>query len=208
MLLGADERVLPARVRLLKPADVWSLVAADVAAALAPALQRVERSLGPPTDCAAALDSFAAMYWSFRYLQGREAWQVDGPFIERFAPPLGPGVAERFAFAKAVTDEQVATSGAFRERYREHLTALLGSDGVLVLPTMPDIAPLLSASDAQLEEYRNRAIEMLSIAGLAGFPQVTLPLARRHDAPLGISLLGPAGSDRSVVALAERIVND
>jgi amidase len=72
---------------------------------------------------------------------------------------------------------------------------------------MPDVAPLLSASDAQLEDYRNRAIEMLSIAGLAGFPQVTLPLARRLEAPLGISLLGPAGSDRSLIALAERIVN-
>ena len=34
---------------------------------------------------------------------------------------------------------------------------------------------------------------------------VELPLASRLGAPLGISLLGPAGSDRSLVALAERI---
>jgi amidase len=32
-----------------------------------------------------------------------------------------------------------------------------------------------------------------------------MPLARRDDAPLGISLLGPAGSDRSLIALAERL---
>ena len=205
VLLGADGAPLPAAVRLLRPRDVWALLAPEVAAALAPALERIESVLGAASDCEAALESFASMYWSFRHLQGREAWQADGAFIERFAPPLGPGVAERFAWSKAVTDEQVASAAKFRSAFREHLGRLLGRVGVLALPTMPDVAPLLAATDAELEEYRNRAIEMLSISGLSGFPQVSLPLARRLGAPLGISLLGPAGSDRSLVALAERI---
>jgi amidase len=82
---------------------------------------------------------------------------------------------------------------------------VLGSDGVLVLPTMPDIAPLISADDASLESYRNRAIHLLCMAGLSGFPQISLPWSQRLGAPLGLSLLGPPGSDRSLVALAERI---
>jgi amidase len=32
-----------------------------------------------------------------------------------------------------------------------------------------------------------------------------MPLSTRLGAPLGVSLLGPAGSDRSLVALAQRI---
>ncbi len=205
VLLGADASPLPAPARLLRPSDVWDLLAAEVADALAPALARVEAVLGRANPCEAVLDSFDAMYWSFRYLQGREAWTVDGPFIERFAPPLGPGVAERFAWSRQVTDEQVATAARFREMYRGHLAALLGRDGVLVMPTMPDVAPLLAADEGELEAYRNAAIRMLCVSGLAGFPQVTLPLASRLGAPLGISLLGPAGSDRALVALAERI---
>jgi amidase len=145
------------------------------------------------------------MYWSFRYLQGREAWQVDGPFIERFAPPLGPGVAERFAWARQVTDAQVVAAAHFCDRFRGHLAELIGRDAVLVMPTMPDVAPLLAADESELEDYRNAAIRILCISGLSGFPQVTLPLASRLGAPLGISLLGPPGSDRSLVALAERI---
>jgi len=125
--------------------------------------------------------------------------------IERYAPPLGPGVAQRFAFARAVTDAQVAEATAFRARFRAHLAALLGNDGVLLMPTMPDIAPLAAAGEDGLEDYRNQATKMLCIAGLAGFPQLSLPLGSRLGAPLGISLLGPAGSDRSLVALAERI---
>ena len=205
VLLGADPAPLPARVRLLRPTDVWNLLAPEVAEALSPALARVEAAAGKAKPCEAALDSFDAMYWSFRHLQGREAWAVDGPFIERFAPPLGPGVAERFAWSRQVTDAQVDSAARFREAYRRHLDELLGADGVLVLPTMPDVAPLLAADEGELEAYRNAAIRMLCISGLAGFPQVTLPLASRLGAPLGISLLGPAGTDGSLIALAAGI---
>jgi len=205
VLLGADAAQLPQRVRLLRPEDVWGLLDREVAAALAPALARVETAAGAARRCDAALDSFDKMYWSFRHLQGREAWTADGPFIERFAPPLGPGVAERFAWSKEVTDAQVDAATRFRETYRKHLAELLGDDGVLVMPTMPDVAPLLAADESELEAYRNAAIKMLCVSGLAGFPQVTLPLASRLKAPLGISLLGPAGSDCSLISLAAAI---
>jgi amidase len=205
VLLGDDPAPLPTKVRLLRPNDVWSLVEPPVADALAAAVARAEQAFGHATDCRVALESWDAMYWNFRYIQAREAWLTDGPLIERFAPPLGPGVAERFAWSRAVTDAQVQAARAFREKFRGLLATLLGQDGVLVMPTMPDIAPLRSEGEAGLETYRNRAIQMLCIAGLSGFPQISLPLAQREGAPLGLSLLGPAGSDRSLIALAEQL---
>ncbi len=206
VLLGTDAAPLPAAaVRLLAPTDVWGLLEAEVLDAQRGPRDQVEAVLGKAAPVAAVLDSFEAMYWSFRYLQGREAWRTDGALIDRFAPPLGPGVAQRFAWARDVTDAQVGEASAFRNRFRAHLTRLLGSDGVLLMPTMPDVAPLASADDASLEDYRNQATRMLCIAGLAGFPQLSLPLGSRLGAPLGISLLGPAGSDRSLLRLAERI---
>jgi len=204
VLLGADPAPVEA-VRLLAPTDVWNLLAPEVLEAQQAPRERVQAVLGRAAPVDVVLDGFDPMYWSFRYLQGREAWRADGALIERFAPPLGPGVAQRFAWAREVTDAQVAEATAFRTRFRAHLEALLGRDGVLLLPTMPDIAPLASAGEAGLEDYRNQATRMLCIAGLAGFPQLSLPLGSRLGAPLGISLLGPAGSDRSLVRLAERI---
>ena len=114
-------------------------------------------------------------------------------------------MAERFAWSKQVSDAEFASGTAYRERFRAHLGALLGHDGVLVLPTLPDIAPLCSDDSATLERYRNRSIQLLCVAGLSGFPQLSMPLGQRLGAPLGLSLLGPAGSDRSLVRLAERI---
>jgi len=73
------------------------------------------------------------------------------------------------------------------------------------MPTMPDVAPLRTDSEASLEDYRNRAIRMLCISGLSGFPQISLPLVKSNGSPLGISLLGPAGSDRSLIAIAEQL---
>jgi amidase len=205
VLLEGEGHPPPARPRLLRPTDLWALVAADVAAALAPAFARLEAALGGAAVCTVALDSFDTMYWQFRHLQGFEAWQVNGAFIGRLRPPLGPGVAERFAWSRTVRAEQAAEARAFRARYRAHLADLLGADGLLLLPTMPDVAPLLAADESTLEDYRNAAIRLLCVSGLSGFPQVTLPLARRLGAPLGLSLLGPAGSDRWLVALAQRL---
>ena len=145
------------------------------------------------------------MYWHFRHLQGREAWTTDGPLIERHALTLGPGVAERFAWSRQVSDAQVAAGQGFRTAYRAQLDALLGDDGVLLMPTMPDVAPLRSAPVSLLDDYRNQSIRMLCIAGFTGMPQLSLPLLQRGGAPMGLSLLGPRGSDRGLVALAERL---
>lgn len=205
VLLQPDASPLPAAVRLLAPDAVWDLLEPPVREALAAPRARIEAALGAAQPVGVVLDSFEAMYWNFRHIQGREAWLTDGPFIERYAPPLGPGVKERFAWSRAVTDEQFAAGTAFRTRFRAHLRDLLGSDGVLLMPTMPDVAPRIADDDASLEGYRNRAIHLLCIAGLSGFPQLSLPLATRLGAPLGLSLLGPPGSDRSLVRLAEQV---
>ncbi len=205
VLMSADPAPLPADVKLLKPLDIWALLDADVTAAQADPLARVQAALGQAVDTRVILDDVDALYWAFRYIQGREAWMVNGPLIERFCPPLGPGVSDRFAWSKTVSDAQFAQGTVYRERFKKHLMQLLGNDGVLVMPTTPDIAPLIHESGEKLESYRNRSLQMLSVSGLSGFPQVTLPLGQRLGVPLGLSLLGPAGSDLSLVKLAQKI---
>ena len=207
VLLGADATPLPEKIRLLKPADIWALLDAEVLAAQTAPLARVEAALGKAQTTSVVLDDIDTMYWRFRYIQGREAWMVNGPLIERFCPPLGPGVAERFDWSRQLTDTQFTMATVYRERFKKHLADLLGTNGVLVLPTVPDIAPLTDDGGEKMESYRNRSIQMLCIAGLSGFPQISMPLGQRLGAPLGLSLLGPAGSDASLVRLAQRIAN-
>jgi amidase len=204
VLLGEDGAPLPQTPRVLLARDAFGLLHGDVRQALAPALRRTETVLGGPEEVDVATEGFTALYWAMRYIQSREAWTVDGPMIERYHPPLGPGVADRFEFSKAVTDTQVTEAQVIRAAFRKRFSALL--DGaVLILPTMPDIAPLLTESDESLNEYRNNALNLLCLSVLSGLPQVSIPLASRSGAPLGLSLMGPAGSDLGLVRLARRI---
>jgi amidase len=57
-----------------------------------------------------------------------------------------------------------------------------------------------------LEDYRTTAAHTLCLTPLSGFPQLSLPLSGRDGAPLGISLMGPKGSDRSLIAVAETLM--
>jgi amidase len=203
VLLGAD--AVPAPTRLLWPGALWALLAPAAEASAQAAAARVQAVLGAAAPVDVVLESLDAMFWAFRHLQGHEAWQTFGAMIERHAPPLGPGVAERFAFGRGVSDAQVAEASALRARFAAHLQALLGTDGVLLMPTMPDIAPLRAEPESALDDYRNRALRLLCVAGLAGCPQLSLPLAGRDGAPMGLSLLGPRGSDAALVAMAGRL---
>lgn len=205
VLLGADKTPFPHNPRVLLAKDAFGLLDRAALDALAPALRCVEGVLGTPEERKVAEDGFTTLYWTMRYIQGREAWTVDGSMIERCRPPLGPGVADRFEFSRQVTDRQVTEALGIRSVFRERFSALLGRDSVLILPSMPDVAPLLSEGEEALNDYRNNALNLLCLSVLSGLPQVSMPLASRLGAPFGLSLMGPAGSDLSLVALAARI---
>ncbi|AEI76851.1 glutamyl-tRNA(Gln) amidotransferase subunit A [Cupriavidus necator N-1] len=206
VLFGADPAPLPAAPRLLVATDLFGQPTPEARGALAPAVARIEAALGRAAPVTVADRPLSELWWAFRYVQGWEAWHSDGELIEQHGLELGADVAARFAFSKAVTRSQFDEASAVRRDFTAHVGRLLGQDGVLVLPTMPDIAPLRAEPVESLETYRNLASQTLCLTPLSGFPQLNLPLARRDGAPLGISLLGPAGSDRSLVALAERIM--
>jgi amidase len=205
VLLGADTQPLR-HPRMLMPTDLWELLTAEAAPSARAALEPMQRHLGGAQLVEVVLENFDAMTLSFRRIQGREAWESHGDFIERYSPVLGPGVAERFAWSKTVTLDDVNAARSFREKFVAHIDSLLGTDGVLVFPTMPDCAPMRSTPESSLEDYRSRSLKLLCVAGLSGCPQISLPLVARAGVPLGISLLGPRGSDQSLIALAQQFM--
>jgi amidase len=80
-----------------------------------------------------------------------------------------------------------------------HIDELLRDDALLALPTVPGIAPRLETPPVELGALRARSLALLSMAGLAGLPQVTLPLGTLDGCPLGLSLIAPRRCDRGLL---------
>ena len=205
VLLGDDQARPP--TRLLFAEDAWSEVERPVADGLKPAAAKVEAVLGKATSTRVSPDGLNAWFETFRTLQGAEIWATLGAWVTQTKPKFGPGIKERFEYAATIGPEQVTAANAKRRAITAQVESLLGDDGVLCLPTSPRVAPLRGTPTDQVEvEYRNQAQRILCIAGLAGLPQISLPMANIDGLPLGLSLLGARGSDRALIALAKRVM--
>ncbi|TIO05946.1 amidase [Mesorhizobium sp.] len=169
-------------------------------------VRHVSSVMGTPRTAEPLSHSTDDLYWCFRKLQGYEAWQSHGAWISQSDRMLGPGVKERFEHGAAIDAATARYETERRDAFRIELAERLGEDGVLVFPTVPGAAPLKADSFDDLQTYRERALRLLCLSGLSGFPQITLPLGQVDGAPFGLSLLGPKNSDQQLMALAARIL--
>ncbi|AZN96168.1 amidase [Mesorhizobium sp. M9A.F.Ca.ET.002.03.1.2] len=171
-------------------------------------IRNISSVMGTPRTIAPLSHSTDDLYWCFRKLQGYEAWQSHGAWISQSDRMLGPGVKERFEHGATIDAATARNETERRVSFRRELAERLGEDGVLVFPTVPGAAPLKADSFDDLQTYRERALRLLCLSGLSGFPQITLPLGQVGGAPFGLSLLGPKNSDRQLIALGARILSD
>jgi amidase len=182
--------------RLIIAADAMAVAEPEAATVLQrgiAALQGVFQSEQPVTLADEGLETWRLTY---RTMSAPESWEIHGAWIDAHFSSLSPPIADRFAYAKSVTATAAAAAREQQIAIRERIRRVLGPDGVLVLPSAPGAAPKLTASAEEVEAFRQRIQRLTSIAGLAGLPQVSLPGLTVGGAPLGLSLMGPEGSDR------------
>jgi amidase len=185
--------------RLLIAQDAFAFAGAEIADALAVAVMRLKTVLSDHRPVEVYTGDPAAWSEIFRILQGDEIRRKHGAWIDAHNPSFGPGIAERFRWTRTIDPTEVERMRPRREEVARHMDALLGDDALLCLPTAPGIAPKLATPAGELEVFRARAFALLSIAGLARLPQLSLPLGTMAGCPLGISLIAPRGRDRGLL---------
>jgi amidase len=119
---------------------------------------------------------------------------------------LSFGVARALALARFISTAEREAAKSFRAEVRAHVDALVAGRA-LCFATMPILPPSLSISLAEMGEADRRIVDLTCIAGLTGLPQVSLPFARVGRLPVGISFVGPRGSDRALLDLALRLAD-
>jgi amidase len=185
--------------RLLIATDAFASVPPAVVTALEQGIAAIKRGFTEIMDQKVYFDQASEWAGIFRVVQGAEVAKEHAEWIDRYHPHFGPGIRERFSWARGISAAEAACAQAARELVSDHMTSMLGDDALLMLPTSPGIAPLIGTPMDKLEAFRARAFALLSIAGLARLPQVSLPLGTTDGCPLGLSLIAPRGKDRALL---------
>ncbi|HWY02542.1 MAG TPA: amidase [Candidatus Acidoferrum sp.] len=197
VLLPPAKRFVPRRLLIAK--DAFAALDSEITAALTPAVETMTAMIAKTELVNVYTGDTAERLATFRVLQGAEIHAQHGGWIDRYRPEFGPGIRERFAWAATIAAADVAMALPRREAVARYMDSLLADDAILYLPTAPGVAPMLNTPPAELEVFRSRAFSLLSLAGLARLPQISLPLASFDGCPLGLSIVGPRGADQGML---------
>jgi amidase len=191
--------------RVLLATDAFALALPGAADALAPAVAQVTALLGEPEPVVVSEEGLPAWFDVFRVLQYDDIWRTHRAWVTRVRPKFGPQVGPRFEAVAQVQPDEVARMRERRAEIVARLDAMLADNAILLLPTVPDIAPLLKVPPAETVAFRERALALLCIAGLGGLPQVNLPLGTLNKCPIGLSMIAARGNDEMLLDVAVRL---
>lgn len=186
---------------ILTSSAINAVAAPDAASAVAAVIDAlvIAGAIAPPAEV--DLPSAREMFEAFRVTQSAEAWRSHGEWVEAHPGALAPDIAARFEWARQVTPEREKEGLATVAGLAEVIDTALGNH-VLVLPSAASAAPSVGAGEDILTMLREATLGMTAIAGLTGRPALSVPLAHTEGGPVGVSMVGPRGSDLALIELA------
>ncbi|WP_226000050.1 amidase [Paenibacillus sp. BJ-4] len=182
--------------------DAWELADTESKEALAPCLELLCGLAASHETVCIAPQGLPEWMTMFRTIQGYEIWQEHRDWIEREQPAFGSDIAGRFSWAGTIERADQEKEAERRLEVCKHMTDLLGTDTVLVIPTTTGAAPKLGLGGPLIEERRVKTMRLTCIAGLSGLPQLTIPAAEVLGCPVGISLIAGPGQDQRLLEWA------
>jgi amidase len=188
--------------------DAFDLATPAVRDALAPLVRVVAALVGASDevlvggrDGAPALEAFWPVVAA---VQAREMWRAHGAWLATARVGSKALRPEAFAAVASASPAEDAAAFARFEALAARVRRVAGEGRVLVLPTTADLVPRRGSPRDSRRPFARGTLALASVAGVAGLPEVTLPAARVDGCPVGLSLVGPHGSDEALLDLAGR----
>jgi len=155
-----------------------------------------------------AWNDWADTFDAQRIVQYAEFLGAHDEWLRRAQPRLGEDVAQHVEQARKLGTAEIGRAISARTRHSDGIRELVEGGVVLLMPVAPDIAPSIAQlKDMQAAMQFRRSVLLLNcLASVAGLPVATVP-AGAHDRPIGMQLIGPAGSDEALLELAVRLAD-
>ena len=192
-----------APARLLVARDAFAFADPAVGDALREVRSRLAALAGSAADITVAPQGLSVWARAQRTLQMPEALATFRDWVERTNPRLTMRVARTLVAAEGVSTAERQWAELMRHEVRGRLRDLLSPGSVLCLPTTPFPAPPVGLPLSRHNETGLRITSLTCIAGLSGLPQLSVPGGRVDGRPVGLSLVGPPGSELRLAAFAK-----
>jgi amidase len=148
-----------------------------------------------------SLPSLGAAFAAGLAIISSETWAAFGHLVE--CEWLGADVRTRLLASRGISSDQLAEAEGVRQLFRAEIDEALTHVDAIALPTLPDFPlTLAAAADARAAL---RSSSFVRPFNLSGHPALSLPM-RVRDLPAGLQLVGGAGRDEALCALA-RVVD-
>ncbi|MEX2240248.1 MAG: amidase [Burkholderiales bacterium] len=148
-----------------------------------------------------------AEYFRLGGFAGAEAYAIHRRWQDRRGE-YDPRIAKRIDLAAPMSAADYVDLGLARVAYVRAVEAVAAPFDALLMPTTPCVAPPIAEVDASDEAYFGWNARFLKNVGVVNFLDgcaVSLPCHEPGAAPVGLSVFGPAMSDRRVLAAAAAI---
>ena len=206
-LLGEaiPEQTAALPTKLVVAVDAFGFADAGVAAALQPMVKRLAALVGSSREEIMAPQGLSVWARAQRSLQPVEAYATFKDWLDRGNPRFAFSVAKALVMGSMTPQADQTWAALMRQEVRGRMKYLLPAGTILCLPTTPFPAPLTGQPLSVLDPLRDRITCLCAQGGLAGHPQVNIPGATIDGLPIGLSIIGPRGSDATLVAVARAL---
>jgi amidase len=125
-----------------------------------------------------------------------EAWRADRELLRRAPEGVSPQVAQRLRAGATITKAEEQEARAAVPAWRTALGRYLSSTSFIALPVLRAFPP--AVEDA--EHFRGSGLALP--VNFAGLPAVALPVPSRNALPASLQLIGAAGGEEALLAVA------
>ena len=183
--------------------DTFGFADVDVERGLRPMVARLAALIGHSREDIMAPQGLSVWARAQRSLQPVEAWNTFKAWLDERNPRFAFSVARALVAGSMIPAADQSWAALMRQEARGRMAHLLPEGTILCLPTTPFPAPPVGQPLSVLDPLRDRITCLCAQGGHAGHPQVSLPGATVDGLPVGLSIIGPRGSDAMLVAVAE-----
>jgi amidase len=180
--------------------DAFALADQDVQDALDEAVHE----LALPRATLDILPTVDEMARTYQVVQAMDIIAALGPWLKEVSPRFGPAIAPRFASIYDNTAADVVAAQALRDKLRVRLADFFVThpDAIIIVPSAPCVALQRGLAGADIAAFYRAALATGAVAGLAGLPQISIPVLRTGGLPIGLGAIAAQGRDRVLLAFA------